>query len=97
MYVYCTCMYVGNKSNFKLSCIAFVVPTGLFFSPLLSIFFFFFRKNTYCYRTRHLSVRPSRRLSIRLYVHQSHVEIISFRGNWISNRTIDLKIGLNAR
>ena len=30
-------------------------------------------------------------------VRQSSVEIISFRGNSLSNRPIDLKIGLNVR
>ena len=50
--------------------------------------FFFFEKNTYCCRTRRLSVRPSVRPS---------VEIISFRGNSLPNRPIELKIGLNVR
>ena len=40
-----------------------------------------------------LSVRPSVFPSVRL----SSVEIISFRGILISNRTIDLKISLNVR
>ena len=38
-------------------------------------------------------VCPSCRLSVRL----SSVEIISFRGNSLTNRPIDLKIGLNVR
>ena len=50
---------------------------------------FFFRKNYYCCRARRLSVCPSVRLS--------SVEIISFRGNSLSNRPINLKIGLNVR
>ena len=51
------------------------------------------------------SVRPSVRLSVRLSVRPSvcpsvrlsSVEIISFRGNSLSNRPINLKIGLNVR
>ena len=47
------------------------------------------------------SVRPSVRLSVcpsvRLSVRLSSVEIISFRGNSLSNRPINLKIGLNVR
>ena len=39
-----------------------------------------------------LSVRPSVRLSVC-----PSVEIISFRGNSLSNRPIELKIGLNVR
>ena len=49
----------------------------------MHLVFSFFEKTTYC-RARRLSVRPS-------------VEIISFRGNSLSNRPIDLKIGLNVR
>ena len=45
--------------------------------------FFFFRKN-YLLLSCATSVRPS-------------VEIISFRGNSLSNRPIELKIGLNVR
>ena len=51
------------------------------------VVFSFFEKTTYCCRARRLSVR----LSVRL----SSVEIISFRGNSLSNRPINLKIGLN--
>ena len=40
-------------------------------------------KTTYCCRTRRLSVRSSVRLSV------CRLEIISFRGNLISNRPID--------
>ena len=54
--------------------------------------FFFFRKN-YLLLSCATSVRPSVRLSVRL----SSVEIISFRGNSLSNRPINLKIGLNVR
>ena len=57
------------------------------------VVFSFFEKTTHCCRARRLSVRPSVRLSVRL----SSVEIISFRGNSLSNRPIDLKIGLNVR
>ena len=37
------------------------------------------------------------RLSVRPSVHLSSVEIISFCGNSLSNRPINLKIGLNVR
>ena len=53
---------------------------------------FFFRKN-YLLLSCATSVRPSVRPSVRL----SSVEIISFRGNSLSNRPINLKIGLNVR
>ena len=52
------------------------------------VVFSFFEKTTYCCRARRLSVRPSVCPS---------VEIISFRGNSLSIRPIDLKIGLNVR
>ena len=48
------------------------------------VVFSFFEKTTYCCRARRLSVRLS-------------VEIISFRGNSLPNRPIELKIGLNVR
>ena len=60
-------------------------------------FFSFFEKTTYCCRTRHLSVRPSVRRAVCPSVRLSSVEIISFCGISISNRPIDLKIGLNVR
>ena len=63
---------------------------------IFSIFFLFFEKTTYCCRARRLSVRSSVRLSVCLSVRPS-VEIISFRGNSLSNRPIQLKIGLNVR
>ena len=52
------------------------------------VVFSFFEKTTYCCRARRLSVRLSVRPS---------VEIISFPGNSLSNRPIELKIGLNVR
>ena len=52
------------------------------------VVFSFFEKTTYCCRARRLSVRLSVRPS---------VEIISFRGNSLPNRPIELKIGLNVR
>ena len=55
---------------------------------LFLVVFSFFEKTTYCCRTRRLSVRLSVRPS---------VEIISFRGNSLPNRPIELKIGLNVR
>ena len=55
-----------------------------YFPYYFLVVFSFFEKTTYCCRARRLSVRPS-------------VEIISFRGNSLSNRPIDLKIGLNVR
>ena len=56
-------------------------------------FFLFWKKTTYCCRTRRLSSRPSVCLSVRL----SSVQIIYFRGNLIltCNRPIVLKFGLN--
>ena len=59
--------------------------------PFLVVFSFF-EKTTYCCRARRLSVRPSVCLSVR-----PSVEIIYFRGNSLSNRPIELKIGLNVR
>ena len=52
--------------------------------------FFFFRKKLPIVVVR--DVCPSVRLSIR-----PSVEIISFRGNSLPNRPIELKIGLNVR
>ena len=56
------------------------------------VVFSFFEKTTYCCRARRLSVRPSVCLSVR-----PSVEIISFCGNSLSNRPIELKIGLHVR
>ena len=56
---------------------------GGYLGDAFLVVFSFFEKTTYCCR--------SRRLSVRL----SSVEIISFRGSSLSNRPIDLKIGLN--
>ena len=53
--------------------------------------FFFFRKH-YLLLSCATSVRPSVRLSVR-----PSAEIISFRGNSLPNRPIELKIGLNVR
>ena len=58
---------------------------GGYLGDVFLVVFSFFEKTTYCCR--------SRRLSVRL----SSVEIISFRGSSLSNRPIDLKIGLNVR
>ena len=66
---------------------------GYLGDAFLVVVFLFLKKTTYCCRSQRLSVRPSVRLSVRL----SSVEIISFRGNSLSNRPIDLKIGLNVR
>ena len=60
------------------------------------VVFSFFEKTTYCCRARRLSVRPSVCLSVCPSVCPS-VEIISFRGNSLFNRPIELKIGLNVR
>ena len=71
----------------------------LFKTPDVVVFlvvFSFFEKTTYCCRARRLSVRPSVCLSVCPSVCPS-VEIISFRGNSLSNRPIELKIGLNVR
>ena len=56
---------------------------GGYLGDAFLVFLSFLKKTTYCCR--------SRRLSVRL----SSVEMISFRGNSLSNRPIDLKIGLN--
>ena len=58
---------------------------NLCINELLFSSFSFFEKTTYCCRARRLSV------------HLSSVEMISFRGNSLSNSPIDLKIGLNVR
>ena len=65
--------------------------------------FFFFRKN-YLLLSYATSVRPSVRPSVCPSVRPSvcpsvrpSVEIISFRGNSLPNRPIELKIGLNVR
>ena len=55
---------------------------GLEYYNILLVVFSFFEKTTYCCCARRLSVRPS-------------VEIISFCGNLLPNRPIELKIGLN--
>ena len=68
------------------------VPTREILRDSFLVFFSFFKKTTYCCRTRRLSVRPS----VRPFVRPS-VEIISFRGNSLPNRPIELKIGLNVR
>ena len=60
------------------------------------VVFSLFRKN-YLLLSYATSVRLSVRLSVRPSVHLSSVEIISFRGISISNRPIDLKIGLDVR
>ena len=80
--------YFGKKGDFFLVILTFLVV-------------FFFEKTTYCCRARRLSVCPSVRLSVcpsvRLSVRLSSVEIFSFRGNSLSSKPIDLKIGLNVR
>ena len=64
-----------------------IIPnTTIIYFSIFSIFFFF-RKN-YLLLSCATSVRPSVCPS---------VEIISFRGNSLSNRPIELKIGLNVR
>ena len=69
------------------------------YMPFLVVFSFF-EKTTYCCRARRLSVRlsvrPSVRPSVCLSVRPS-VERISFLGNSLPNRPIELKIGLNVR
>ena len=61
--------------------------------------FFFFRKKLPIVVVRDVcpSVRPSVCPSVRLSVRLSSVEIFSFRGNSLSSKPIDLKIGLNVR
>ena len=62
---------------------------GGYLGDAFLVVFSFFEKTTYCCRLR--------RLSVCLSVRSSSVEIISFRGSSLSNRPIDLKIGLNVR
>ena len=64
------------------------IPKNIFTFSFFFVFssFFFFRKNYLL-----LSCATSVRLSVRL----SSVEIFSFRGNSLSSKPIDLKIGLN--
>ena len=61
---------------------------GGYLGDAFLVVFSFFEKNYLL-----LSFATSVRLSVRL----SSVEIISFRGSSLSNRPIDLKIGLNVR
>ena len=90
----CTCCLSVAHTCFRLSVI--VVFSSFFFSKKLPIV---------VVRDVCPSVRPSVRLSVRLSVRPSvcpsvrlsSVEIISFRGNSLSNRPINLKIGLNVR
>ena len=63
---------------------------GYLGDAFFSIFFIFLKKLPIIVVR---DVYPSVRLSVRL----SSVEIISFRGNSLSNKPIDLKIGLNVR
>ena len=102
---YTTNMLNLHHNNDTLYCsIKIVFLRELVFTPILFqiyikglssyfivflVVFSFFEKTTYCCRARRLSVCPSVRLS--------SVEIISFRGNSLSNRPINLNIGLNVR
>ena len=79
----------GFRKENNVLILHFHVGTSIFSS------FFFFRKN-YLLLSCATSVRPSVRPSVRLSVRPS-VEIISFRGNSLPNRPIELKIGLNVR
>ena len=63
---------------------------------LVSSFFFSKKLPIVVVRDVCPSVRPSVCPSVRPSVRPS-VEIISFRGNSLSNRPIELKIGLNVR
>ena len=91
-------MFVNCSHHCKLFISVFHV---ILLCCMFLVVFSFFEKTTYCCRARRLSVCPSVRLSVcpsvRLSVRLSSVEIISFRGNSLSNRPIDLKIGLNVR
>ena len=76
----------------------YVVPVNTVLYTL--VFFFIFSKKLpivvrdVCQAVRR-SVRRAVCPSCRLSVRRSSVEITSFRGNLISDRPIDLKIGLN--
>ena len=78
----------GTRSRIPMAGVRVAICTMV----LLFSSFFFFRKNYLL-----LSCATSVRLSVRPSVRLSSVEIISFRGNSLSNRPIDLKIGLNVR
>ena len=84
----------GNCQFMKNQLTILLFSIGVVFSS-----FFFFRKNYLllsCATSVRPSVVPSVCLSVCLSVRPS-VEIISFRGNSLSNRPIELKIGLNVR
>ena len=70
----------------------------MLFIVVVSSFFFFRKKYLLlsCAMSVRPSVCPSVCPSVRLSVRPS-VEIISFRGNSLPNRPIELKIGLNVR
>ena len=75
-----------KNRDLKLNAVKFCVfcwCTCVYLDKIFLVVFFLFRKN-YLLLSCATSVRPS-------------VEIISFRGNSLSNRPIDLKIGLNVR
>ena len=103
LYYYYTCVLpsvaistsiASALDTYKLLCRAYIDQRIININLLWISFLVFFsssKKTTYCCRARCLSIRPSVCLSVRL----SFVEITSFRGNLISNRPIDPKIGLN--
>ena len=101
---FCSCYFVIHNllNGFEIDSFYFVlnIVTSWFPISLPIIFssFFFFSKKLPIVVVRDVcpSVCPSVRLSVRLSVRPS-VEIISFRGNSLSNRPIELKIGLNVR
>ena len=74
-----------------------IIIIKLFYNVIFSSFFFFSKKlPIVVVRDVCPSVCPSVRLSVCPSVCPS-VEIISFRGNSLPNRPIELKIGLNVR
>ena len=89
-------IYNSHTSNFL------ILYNFTIFNYIYLVFssFFFFQKNylllLYATSVR-LSVRPSVCPSVCPSVRLSSVEIISFHGISISNRPIDLKIGLDVR
>ena len=90
------CFTEKKKFNGAIWCVLEYIFIIFLLSKSLKISFLvvfsFFEKTTYCCRARRLSVRPSVCLSVC-----PSVEIISFRGNSLSNWPIELKIGLNVR
>ena len=79
--------------------VSYIPFSTLIINPTVLFSRFFFSKKLPIVVVRDVcpSVRPSVCPSVRLSVRLSSVEIFSFRGNSLSSKPIDLKIGLNVR